>query len=184
MEEVLYRVKSVDWKCGLSIGEIQSAIKKQTHLPVQIFTGLLLSDAKTARNVSLLQELGVTHVLNMAGPKTRGPVDRYHMANIQYLEIDAQDEEGYQIIDLHLQEARMFIEDSHATGGTCLVHCLAGMNRSGVIVAAELMLRYSLPVVEAVRYCRQQRGNFLLNNYSFQQQLVHLAMLHGMLDEK
>ena len=45
-----------------------------------------------------------------------------------------------------------------------VVHCHAGINRSGVIAAALMMLRTNSSVLETVAHCRRQRGNAFLWN--------------------
>lgn len=50
------------------------------------------------------------------------------------------------------------------------IHVQAGVNRSGVVVAAATMIQLGLPVVEAVEHCRQRRGPMLWNK-GFQVQI-------------
>ena len=108
------------------------------------------------------------------------------------------------MLDRHLEAARNFIGPARRTGrvprrrvnqalsgrarrldsrvAQVLVHCAAGLNRSGVLVAAERML--STPgetVLETVAHCRKQRGNMIVCNESFQAQLVALARTHDRL---
>lgn len=165
------------------------AVHDQTHLPsprlaelpVEILPHLFLGDVISARRIERLKELGVTHVLNVAG-KTAANVDiNYAEHGIEHFDIEADDEEGYQMLPLHLDSARAFIKHSIEAGGSCLVHCRAGVNRSGVLVAADLMLREQIPVLEAVKRCREVRGLPFLNNRGFQHQLVKLAEEHHLL---
>ena len=93
---------------------------------------------------------------------------------------DGEDEEKYPMLDRHLQAARAFIGPARRTGRV-LVHCAAGLNRSGVLVAAERMLSTRETVLETVAHCRRARGNMVLCNESFQEQLVALARAHGRL---
>ena len=58
----------LDWKNDLeSDDEIQAQANKQQELPVQISDTLYLGSAASIQNVSRLQEMGITSVLNMAG---------------------------------------------------------------------------------------------------------------------
>mmetsp|Transcript_46315 Transcript_46315/g.92870 ORF Transcript_46315/g.92870 Transcript_46315/m.92870 type:complete len:121 (+) Transcript_46315:480-842(+) len=84
----------------------------------------------------------------------------------------------------HLSEAREFIAAARDSGGKCVVHCVAGINRSGVTVAAEHMLTTRQNVLEVVAHCRKQRGNVFLSNKSFQEELVALARAHDLLGPK
>ena len=90
-----------------------SAVEKQAQIataPVEVTTNVLLGASQSVQNVETLQRLGVTHVLNMAGPIAAGPIQAYAQAGIVYLEIDAEDEEGFPLLDRHLVEARRFME--------------------------------------------------------------------------
>mmetsp|Transcript_3308 Transcript_3308/g.4825 ORF Transcript_3308/g.4825 Transcript_3308/m.4825 type:complete len:134 (+) Transcript_3308:49-450(+) len=93
----------------------------------------------------------------------------------------------------HLGGALELIADAQAKGGSAVVHCAAGINRSGVIVSAALMLGYGnrdggadggMTVLEAVRACRVARGNCFLWNETFQEELVALARTEGRLGPK
>ena len=76
----------------------------------------------------------------------------------------------------HLQECRDFIGLARSQpNGKIVVHCQAGCNRSGLIVAADYMLSYRSNVLETVLHCRKCRGNSFLTNPGFQGQLVALA---------
>mmetsp|Transcript_57881 Transcript_57881/g.102689 ORF Transcript_57881/g.102689 Transcript_57881/m.102689 type:complete len:234 (+) Transcript_57881:85-786(+) len=138
------------WTHTLAVHDLiqQPSLPSSVELPVEILPHLLLGDVRSARRVEHLKSLGVTHVLNVA---------------------------GYPMLPLHLSSARAFIQEALEAGGCCLVHCRGGVNRSGVVVAAELMLREQIPVLEAVNRCKEVRGLPYLSNRSFQYQLVKLA---------
>ena len=148
----------------LPSASIEEIARRQQQLPCEILPHLFLSDAKGARDIGRLQELGITRVLNAAGPAARGPADDYTAAGITVKEFDAEDESGYPMLKTHLQASREFVEDARRKGGKVVIHCVAGINRSGVLVAAELMLFKRIPVLEAVAHCRRQRGNAFLWN--------------------
>ena len=152
-------------------------------MPVEIMPSLFLSDARRAHDVSRLKSLGITHVVNVAGKSAEGPAEEYCAAGINVLNVDADDEEGYPMLEKHLSEVHAFVNETR-TGtysGRVVVHCVAGINRSGVILAAILMLDKKLSVLEAVAHCRLARGNCFLWNGSFQTQLVALARSEGLL---
>lgn len=150
-------------------------------LPVELSAYLLLGNCKSASDLARLRELGVTHVLNVAGPAASNPSVDYAGAGIVHRSIDAEDDEQYPILARHLGEARGFVGAAREAGGRCLVHCVAGINRSGVVATAELMLHERLEVLEAVRRCRAARGRGCIGNRGFQEQLVALAREHGLL---
>ena len=171
---------ALDWKDRCKdVGEIQLVLGQQC-LPVEVAPGLLLASAKEARSLATLEAFSVTHVLNAAGPLQRGPVDEYAARGIAFEELGGEDEEGYAMLESHLDAARAFVAKARPDG-VVLVHCAAGLNRSGVVVAAERMLSTREDVLSTVAHCRRRRGNMFLCNESFQAQLVALARTSGLL---
>jgi hypothetical protein len=181
----------LDWKIGktdsftegtsLTHDLMMSISLQQQNLPVCISPHLYLSNHNSVTNIEQLQVRGITHVLNVAGPAARGPVQKYKEHGMQYKEIDAEDDETYLMLGLHLNECMVFINDAAAKKGVCVVHCAAGINRSGVIAAAYYLLTFQIPVLNVVAHCRRQRGNHFLLNTTFQLELVLLARKHGLL---
>ena len=62
-----------------------------------------------------------------------------------------------------------------------LIHCIAGQNRSVLIVAIEYMLSTGSNVLETMLYIRKIRGISALNNESFQEQLISFAKQNDLL---
>ena len=180
----------LDWKRGLSHKEISSQALRQQHLPVEILPGkLYLGNARNVRDVEGLKELGITAVLNMAGPEAlvrQEDQETLKQSGIVYKEIYAEDEPSYPLIDKHWQEAYDFVV-AHAAENPCdipqkcVVNCVAGMNRSALVVCAYYMLATRTPVLQTVKHIRHKRGNIALCNEGFQQQLVALARQHNLL---
>ena len=181
----------------LKAAEILSAEPPEPiALPCEIMPHLLLSAKLEAGDVTKLRALGVTHVINAAGtvgrarapptppsagePARRGAVVDYEAAGIKYLEIKGEDEEGYPMIKNHFAEALAFVQGVSAAGGRCLVHCVAGINRSGLMAVALLMVSERLEVLDAVARAKRARGRILWNE-SFVLQLVALAEQEGLL---
>lgn len=184
----------LDWKNGLSPEEIQLWSSRHKDLPVQITDTLFLSDFYNVNRIGKLESLGITHVLNVAGASARAEIFANKSCGIVYKEIDAHDEEGYDMLGNHLEECLAFINSCAAVGGKTVIHCVAGINRSGVIAAAvHLLTGGTTPVVtenepqvennilNTVAHCRRQRGNNFLWNHSFQLQLALLARKHNLL---
>ena len=171
---------ALDWKDRCADDAERQRVHAQQRLPVEVAPGLLLASAKEAKSLRTLEALGVTHVLNAAGPFQRGPVEDYAARGIAYEELGGEDEEGYAMLESHLDAARAFVATARPDG-VVLVHCAAGLNRSGVVVAAERMLSTREDVLSTVAHCRRRRGNMFLCNESFQAQLVALARTNGLL---
>ena len=173
----------LDWEHRAANTKDEAAKTEQQHaFPLQIDDNLFISNASAASNLEQLKELHISHVLNVAGPPAAWrPATVYHDAGIQYKMVDAIDEPTYNMLD-HLQECRDFIElaRSQPNGKVC-VHCQAGCNRSGLIVAADYMLAHRSNVLETVLHCRKCRGNSFLTNPGFQGQLVALARKNKLL---
>ena len=88
--------------------------------------------------VGLLNELGITHVVNAAME-----IPSYHEGGgITYLRLDLddsnEDEHVKKIVEC-LESSFAFIDKAISDGGAVLVHCQAGISRSATIVIAWLM---------------------------------------------
>lgn len=75
----------------------------------------------------------------------------------RYLGIAAEDEEGYDLLS-HFEAARAFIDSVHASGGKVLVHCAAGINRSGLVVVCYAMEHRGWKLLDAVRHVHKRCG--------------------------
>ena len=172
---------------------IETRDVRPVDLPVEIMQHLLLGDKRSARQLLkpncpsdhvMIEAFGVTHILNVAGRSGLiEPTECAASSGIKTLQLSADDEEGYPIIARHLHAAKEFINDAKATGGRCLIHCVAGINRSGCLATAALMLDERLEVLDAVRRVKGAR-RMVLENWSFQEQLVELARKEGLLGKR
>lgn len=169
-------------------------------LPVCLSSFLLLGDASSAADVEHLTSLGVTHVLNASNvPCPSELADLYKAAGIEYCQADAAAEDSlqYDMRSEALPRALTFAtsaraqqqqqqdepeapDKAKAKGSKCLVHCQAGINRSGFIAACLLMLLDETPVLDVVRRLKAARGTVLLNP-SFRLQLLEVAREHELL---
>ena len=187
----IIRRKPLDllWKhdAGPDAGPDASALCAQVRaashreLPVYVMPHLLLGDKRSANCLSTLEAFEITHICNVAGRYGGSRPSAWRTGH--YLQVNADDEEGYPILARHLDDVIAFIQRARDEGGRCLIHCQAGINRSGVLAIAALMLTEQLPVLEAVSRCKNARG-VILSNHSFQTQLVALARRHGLLGQR
>jgi len=124
-----------------------------------------------------LKTLGIDHILNCAGPFAR----THHDPDIKYEEFDADDAETYDISQ-NFEQAFEFINKAKESKGKCLVHCLAGVNRSTVVCLAYLIQVQKWPLLRAVRHAWEKRP-IILSNEGFQWQLVTLARENELLED-
>jgi len=171
----------LDWRVGLSDDEILARQTQQADLPTAITPTLYLGNCQSAHDLEKLQRLGIRRVLNMAGPSATplAIVEAYAKHGITYNVMNAQDEEDYPLLDMHWEEAHAFINAGLEHKLKVLVHCVAGHNRSSLIVASQhLLMSSSNTVLDTIRHIRLQRGNVALHNEGFQEQLVAFARVH------
>lgn len=155
----------------------------EPELPVEcVLPSLLLSDKDGARDAETLARLKVTHVLNACAPDRVGAdaaaaAAFYQRLNIAYLEIEAQDSLTYDMTQ-HVEAGCRFLSAAADSGGVGLVHCQAGINRSGFLAVVHTMRRGQLPLLTALDRCKEVRGVILLNR-AFQLQLLRYAAANG-----
>lgn len=161
---------------------VNEPFESKGDMPVGIRPWLFLSDLCTVIFTDPIQgkgkilNKGITHVLstNEMDPRDVHSLSRkLAAAGIAHKAVSAHDIEGYDMVGNHLDEC----------GGKVVVHCMAGHNRSGLIVTAALMMLERMTVLEAVKRVKAQRG-ICLTNLSFQKQLCELAQKEGLLGEK
>mmetsp|Transcript_78314 Transcript_78314/g.227182 ORF Transcript_78314/g.227182 Transcript_78314/m.227182 type:complete len:208 (-) Transcript_78314:251-874(-) len=155
--------------------------------PVQVLPWLYLAPFHCVRDKAsrLSKDLGITHVLstNRMPPNIletlywdlrSHDVDHYYVAADDLLTYDMMQ---------HWEECRDFLQTCADGNGKALVHCSAGMNRSGTIAAACMMHFGKMDIVEIARTLKQKRG-YVLSNDSFVEQLVDFAAKEGYLGNK
>ncbi|XP_068516967.1 dual specificity protein phosphatase 3 isoform X2 [Anas acuta] len=114
-----------------------------------------------AKNITKLQRLGITHVLNAAEGKSFMHVNTnaefYEGTGIRYHGIKANDTQEFNL-SRYFEEAADFIEKALSQkDGQVLVHCREGYSRSPTLVIAYLMLRQNMDVKSALVTVRQKR---------------------------
>lgn len=141
----------------------------------EVYPGIYIGDAPTARNKKYLEMLGITHLLNAAEGKQYGfaNTDRsyYKDTRLKYIGLPLADLSTTDI-SKYFDIAADFIEDGVTSGGKVFVHCMVGVSRSATCVLAYLMLKKGMLAVDAVRTVRKNR--FIQPNDGFLHQLAKL----------
>ena len=170
--------RHLDWAAGLDDDERGAEVRRMHRLPVDVTPNLYLGDAGCAADMERLKSLSITHVLNCAAGETRDMRAVYLQNGIQSMAVAAKDNENCALLDGHV-DVEAFLKTARASGKV-LVHCVQGLNRSGLVVAAALV-RDGADVIDAVRILRKRRGNDALSNTNFQRRLVRYAARMGRL---
>ena len=142
---------------------------------------LYIGTEQNAKNVSLLENLKITHVINTTDGYIGGNPARLKLYDnhYKYLNFLAQDRRFYYILQ-HFEEVYRFIEDARINDGKVLIHCSLGINRSGALSAAYIMQRKLQGPLTTVSAIKRLRG-CTLTNPGFQEQIIHFANRRGLL---
>jgi protein-tyrosine phosphatase len=147
---------------------------------------LFLSGLDEADNGDALEAAGITAVVNCAPGVVPDRDAEFYARELEYsavtatLELYAEDEEDYPILEEHLDAYCVFLEAARAQGGVVLTHCIAGINRSAALLVGYMVRVLRWPLLAAVTRTFERRP-VVLNNEGFIQQLVDLAAIEGLL---
>ncbi|XP_056152718.1 dual specificity phosphatase 29-like [Lampris incognitus] len=147
--------------------------RRPTGAVNEVWPGLYIGDAATARDKPLLANLGITHLVNAAdGPRhiDTGPCF-YVDTDVTYHGVEAADRKDFDLSPFFSPTAE-FIQNALLQKGKVLVHCARGISRSASLVLAFLMIKQQLTLVEAIQAVRRHRN--ILPNAGFLSQLCHL----------
>ncbi|XP_078449261.1 dual specificity protein phosphatase 1-like [Lampetra planeri] len=139
--------------------------------PVEILPFLYLGSAYHASRRELLDDIGITALLNVSAD-----LPNHFEGLFTYKSIPVEDNHKADIGAWFL-EAIDFIDSTRRGGGRVFVHCHAGVSRSATICLAYLMKTRRLRLDEAFEFVRQRRSvispnfNFLGQLQSFEVQI-------------
>jgi len=165
-----------------TINKIVADVKFVPRKMTKILDHLYLGDFEDATDLKELEKHGITHILNTVhdyyencktGAEFYGDQYKYHG-------FTSDDDERYPIMN-HFKESYDFIESARSTNGKCLIHCMAGINRSGCLATAYYMLHKNTGPISAAQHIFDSRG-MLLSNSGFIERLVNFAVEQGLLE--
>ena len=149
----------------------------------EILDHLYLGNEVDAKYGKVLKEHGITHVVNCAQGYIRTGTDFYKLHDKQkYIGFNAEDHPSYDMMQ-HFDEAFKFIEEAREFGGKVLVHCVMGINRSGLLVIAYVMVHKNMGPLSAAKFVKQKRDGALVINDGFKKQLIQFAEKRGLLEK-
>ena len=144
---------------------------------------LYLGSIEDARNVDLLKSHNITYIINTVDDETSlSPEETKSLYDdsFKYMGFSSEDAMEYPIMD-HFEETHAFIEKARENNAKCLIHCMRGVNRSGVLATAHIMVKNNLGPITAAQIVYKKRG-MLLTNPSFVSQLLFYAKENQHLD--
>jgi hypothetical protein len=131
-----------------------------SHVRENLFMGGCVDDA--------VLPLKIRHVVSLY----KWEQYRVHNGVKSFLVVEAYDAEVYKIV----QELRPLVDwtKTRLALGPTLVHCQAGLNRSGLLCALVLREHFGLSSAEAIKLLRERRSPAVLCNDSFEEYLLKL----------
>lgn len=164
------------------ISETYSAVDELPAQPCQISPGVYLGGLTEARDVAMLQALGIDRIVNMASGDCGLSVVRNYPGEFETLDINAKDGGSYDIFSFDVPRALAFIEKARVDDRNVLVHCYAGMNRSATVCAVWMLRQRYGTICDIVRHLVRSRG-IVLQNSSFLKGLVDLSRDYDLLKD-
>ena len=140
--------------------EFQNKRVPKKSVPVAIDERVYIGDEDSARDIGVLQELGITHIL------IAGSYMRAYLTNMNYKQLPLEDSLEQNLTN-YLSEALAYIDNAQ---GKVLVHCAAGISRSGSIIVAYLMKKNNTGFDTALSMARNKSSR-IRPNPNFERQL-------------
>ena len=126
--------------------------KVLVHPSVILTDQLYLGRGDQATNPKIIDNLNITHVVNISREHPNAFPDR-----LKYLTIKL-DDVSQSNLKHHFAKANQFIEDALCKDGSILVHCNMGVSRSSTITIAYLMKRRQWTLKTAHDFVKEKRA--------------------------
>jgi dual specificity phosphatase 12 len=142
----------------------------------EVYPNMFVGSFAAAKNSNLLQQHGITHVVNATGsPRSLFPDLTYHFVPIE-------DTPNVNILQ-HIPSTVDFIHNALSQNGRVLVHCMAGISRSASLAIAYIMKTDSLTFEQAFSQVTTKR-RIICPNLGFRRQLDIYHACGFTLDER
>ena len=138
---------------------------------MQVVPRVLLASGKTAKNVSYLRDLGVTHIINTASRDVWLPVEKLTNLGLNIFQFHVDDVPGANIAT-YFPAVAASLAKALSEGGLVLVNCLVGFSRSATVLTAALMINNHWSLARSLKKLRQSRP--VKPNLGFMVQLLSL----------
>jgi len=143
----------------------------------EVVPRICMGSAVAAKNLDLLQQHGITHIIAIGWNLEKHYEDKY-----TYLLINRVEDSPEEVILLHLAQCFAFIDQCLATPkGRLFVHCHKGLSRSATVVIAYEMARRGGDFDSVLKKIRESRS-FIMPNIGFQAQLHEFERQNYSLD--
>lgn len=152
-----------------------SSLKKAiggTYPSAIVDSFLYLGSYDHAKSKQQLKDLGISHIVNMAGE-----LENDYPDDFKYLNVKLDDTSNDNIAE-HFEKTLKFIEEAQASSSRVLVHCAMGISRSSTIVIAYLMrvkgwsYTQAHEFVKSMRSCIKPNPGFMNQLVSFEAQIT------------
>ncbi|XP_045599102.2 uncharacterized protein [Procambarus clarkii] len=155
-------------KCTPLTTQSQPCLPVSTAGPTRILPFLYLGSQHDASNRQLLSDYNILYELNVSVSCPKPDfVQESH-----FMRIPVNDNFSEKLFP-YFNDAFNFIDKVRESGGSVLVHCLAGISRSATVAIAYVMKHLSLPFDEAYMYVKTRRPT-ISPNINFVGQLAEL----------
>jgi len=109
-----------------------------------------------AADADYVRREGFARILKLFADTPEYPGGRHRHPGVTYKVVEAEDRADYPL-DVHFADCLEFIQDGIRRGEKTLVHCHAGVSRSGTIVLLHLMVNRGLDLDRALSLLRGRR---------------------------
>ena len=129
---------------------------------------------KIARNLQILEEVGITHVVNAAADVCPD----FFSDKIEYLHYYLKDAK-FEMIEAIFYDVIAFIEETRKANGKILVHCAQGVSRSVTLCIAYLIFSQKKSYAQAEEQLKKARGvanpniGFIAQLMNFEKRVHH-----------